>query len=93
MEDYNFFFYKQTFWPTELLPVKETKFTRLSLTIDFPISISPVHNDRTAPGILFFSKTDVIIFVVATEVREVVGAPFQITALPHTYYLEFDTSN
>jgi len=64
--------------------VNETKFTRLSLTIDSPISTSPVHKDKIAPGILFASKTDVIIFVVATEVREVVGAPFQITAFPHT---------
>lgn len=78
-----------TFWPTELLPVKETKFTRLSLTIDTPMSTSPVHNDKTAPGILFFSNTDANIFVVATEVREVVGAPFQITVLPHTYSLEY----
>lgn len=74
-----------TFWPTEVLPVKETKFTLLSLTIDTPISTSPVHKDNTAPGILFFSKTDAIILAVATEVREVVGAPFQITVLPHTY--------
>jgi len=66
--------------------VKETKFTRLSLTINAPISTSPVHNDKIAPGILFFSKTDVIIFVVATEVREVVGAPFQTTAFPQTYF-------
>lgn len=62
----------------------------MSLTIDSPTSTSPVHNDKIAPGILFFSKTDVIIFVVATEVREVVGAPFQITALPHTYCLYFN---
>lgn len=75
----------QTFWPTALLPVKETKFTRLSLTIDTPISTSPVHKDKTAPGILFSSRTEAIIFVVATEVREVLGAPFQITALPHIY--------
>jgi len=65
--------------------VKEIKFTLLSLAIDIPISTSPVHNDKTAPGILFFSKMDANIFVVATEVREVVGAPFQITTLPHTY--------
>lgn len=65
--------------------MKETKFTLLSLTIDTPISISPLHKDKTAPGILFFSRTDVIIFVVATEVREVVGAPFQITELPQIY--------
>lgn len=67
--------------------MNEIKFICLSLTIDSPISTSPVHNDKTAPGILFFSKTDVIIFVVAIEVREVVGAPFQITALPQTYNL------
>lgn len=66
--------------------MKDTKFTRLSLTIDTPISTSPEHNDKIAPGISFFSKTDVIIFVVAIEVREVVGDPFQITAFPHTYY-------
>jgi len=67
--------------------VKETKFILLSLTIDTPISTSPVHKDKTAPGISFFSNTDSNIFVVATEIREVVGAPFQITTLPHTYDL------
>jgi len=67
--------------------VKETKFTLLSFTIDTPISTSPVHKDKTAPGILFFSKTDANIFVVAIEVREVVGAPFHITTLPHIYNL------
>lgn len=65
--------------------MKETKFTLLSLTIFTPISTSPVHRDKTAPGISFFSNTDANIFVVATEIREVVGAPFQITTLPHTY--------
>lgn len=63
----------------------------MSLTINSPTSALPEHNDKIAPGILFFSKTDVIIFVVATEVREVVGAPFQITALPQTYsYKQWD---
>lgn len=74
----------QTCFPISQLPVKETRGILTSVVIASPISFPPAQSVHTAPGMPFSSSTLAIIFEVATEVKEVVGAPFQSRELPHT---------
>ena len=76
-------FFVLTFYlPTSVLPVKETSFSLLSAAMARPTSVPPWQRAEMAPGRLFLSSTSATTLVMATEVRGVVGAPFQIMVLP-----------
>ena len=68
--------------PTAVLPVKETSFSLWSAAMACPTSVPAWQRLEMAPGRPFLSRTSATTLVMATEVRGVVGAPFQIIVLP-----------
>lgn len=68
--------------PLASLPVKLIKSTLGSSTNFAPTRPPPTRSEHSAPGKLCFSKTDVMMRVVAIAHSGVVSAGFQIEALP-----------
>lgn len=64
--------------------MKDTSGILVSDVIASPISFPPAQRVHIAPGIPFSSSTFAMIFEVATEVKDVDGAPFQSNELPQT---------
>ena len=75
----------RTWFPILVLPVKETRGTRVSFAMVAPTSAPPQTRLHIPPGKLFCSRTWAMILVVAILHRGVVGADFQIKVFPQTY--------